>query len=256
MSNHLALRAVADGAGGVIVAWADSTDGVGAVRVQRLDANGATAAGWLASGRSLTDDPSIATAGPVVADRLGGVVVGLQRATGVAQYDLFASHVTAAGALDPIWPAGGLLVIGLSGLLSPPASLVADGHGGALAIWVRRPFSSVAEVRAYRLGADGLPTTEVPRTFAAGAIAVSPNPSAGITRLAFTLAGSGPVRLGVYDVSGRRVRTLESGALPAGGHTRQWDGRDDAGAVMPAGLYLVRASGAGLESTARIVRVK
>jgi hypothetical protein len=68
----------------------------------------------------------------------------------------------------------------------------------------------------------------------------SPNPFRGRTAFRFGLARAGDVRLELYDVSGRRVRTLVSGTLPAGEHTRAWDGRDERGGAVRPGVYFVR----------------
>ncbi len=85
--------------------------------------------------------------------------------------------------------------------------------------------------------------------------AVRPNPSQGSRTLRFSLPVAGPVRLELYDPSGRRVRTLAAGTLAAGSHERSWDGRDDRGHVAPAGLYFVRLR-AGRESrTERFVQL-
>jgi hypothetical protein len=51
-------------------------------------------------------------------------------------------------------------------------------------------------------------------------------------------AGS-PARLEVHDVTGRRVRTLGTG-LTLGRARIVWDGRDDAGRAVAAGIYFVR----------------
>ncbi|HET7224362.1 MAG TPA: FlgD immunoglobulin-like domain containing protein, partial [Candidatus Eisenbacteria bacterium] len=49
-----------------------------------------------------------------------------------------------------------------------------------------------------------------------------------------------------YDLAGRERRVLAAAALPAGEHAIRWDGRDDRGARLPPGLYLVRlTTGAG-----------
>ena len=46
--------------------------------------------------------------------------------------------------------------------------------------------------------------------------------------------------LTVYDVLGRRVRQLWQGPLGAGSHRFAWDGRDEAGKAVAAGVYLYR----------------
>ena len=56
---------------------------------------------------------------------------------------------------------------------------------------------------------------------------------------------------GIFDVAGRRIRLL--GRHASAGGTLIWDGRDDVGRVVPAGVYLVRPDGPG--SAVRVVRI-
>jgi hypothetical protein len=69
--------------------------------------------------------------------------------------------------------------------------------------------------------------------------AIGPNPSQGPARLTFALARDGEVRASVLDVSGRRVRAIDFGRMPAGRHETEWDGRDAAGQKVRAGLFFV-----------------
>ena len=50
-------------------------------------------------------------------------------------------------------------------------------------------------------------------------------------------AGAGHVPLVVYDVTGRRVRTLAAGELAQGLHSTAWDGLDDSGQAVSSGVY-------------------
>src|SRR5262249_41361533 len=68
----------------------------------------------------------------------------------------------------------------------------------------------------------------------------SPNPFRGRTALRFGLSRAGNVQLELFDVSGRRVRSLVSGALPVGEHTAAWNGRDEGGNAVRPGVYFVR----------------
>ena len=79
-----------------------------------------------------------------------------------------------------------------------------------------------------------------PVSMVEGLHAPSPNPFRAGTRLAWSLAQSGPVELALYDPSGRRVRVLERGVRSAGPGGVTWDGRDDNGRQLPPGLYFVR----------------
>jgi flagellar basal-body rod modification protein FlgD len=48
------------------------------------------------------------------------------------------------------------------------------------------------------------------------------------------------VTLAIFDASGSLVRRFSQSSQPAGQHSIEWDGRDDAGTSLPAGIYLVR----------------
>jgi flagellar hook assembly protein FlgD len=58
----------------------------------------------------------------------------------------------------------------------------------------------------------------------------------------------------VYDLAGRRVRTLAP-ALLTGAAEIRWDGARDDGAPARPGVYLVRVRAGGAEFTRRVVRL-
>ena len=71
-------------------------------------------------------------------------------------------------------------------------------------------------------------------------LAPAPDPAAGPTTLAFTLAEAGEVELAIYSVAGRRVRTLVHGERDAGSHSITWAGDDDARRRLAPGVYYAR----------------
>jgi len=60
-------------------------------------------------------------------------------------------------------------------------------------------------------------------------------------------------RLDVYDLQGRRVRNLADRELPAGATVHAWDGRDESGRRMGAGVYFARLTTPQGRFTARIL---
>ena len=80
-----------------------------------------------------------------------------------------------------------------------------------------------------------------------------PNPFNPATRIEFGLAESGPVRVEIFDIQGRMVRTLTKKALPAGSHEVRWDGLDRHGRAVPSGVYLCRVSGSGETADLKLV---
>lgn len=90
-------------------------------------------------------------------------------------------------------------------------------------------------------------------SFAIGA--ATPNPFDAATRLEFTLPARADVAVGIYDLGGRRVRDLGHGSFEAGRHALTWDGRDERGAPLPAGVYFARVSANGEGRVRRLVRL-
>ena len=64
-----------------------------------------------------------------------------------------------------------------------------------------------------------------------------PNPFRSSTRLALDVPADGDVTVDIVDVAGRRVRTLVSGTRLAGRHGLEWDGRNEGGRRVAAGVY-------------------
>jgi hypothetical protein len=92
------------------------------------------------------------------------------------------------------------------------------------------------------------PIAEVP-------LQLAPNPAASAVRLAYTLPEAALVRIGVYDVLGRRVAAPVDGLEPAGRHEATWDGRGGANRVAP-GLYFVRLDAGARRAVRRVVIVR
>jgi endonuclease/exonuclease/phosphatase family metal-dependent hydrolase len=69
----------------------------------------------------------------------------------------------------------------------------------------------------------------------------SPNPFSDRTSLVLTLPLGSEATVEMYDVAGRLVRTLVSGALPRGTQEITWDGKDETGAELSSGVYFLRA---------------
>jgi uncharacterized delta-60 repeat protein len=68
----------------------------------------------------------------------------------------------------------------------------------------------------------------------------SPNPFRLATSLRYGLPTATHVRLEVYSPTGQRVATLVNGLMGAGYHNASWNGRDDSGRKLAAGIYLCR----------------
>jgi hypothetical protein len=132
-----------------------------------------------------------------------------------------------------------------------------DGQdGGPLGEWVAldvSPASDVVMAWTRRDTIEGVPQpqqiwmarphepSDVPPqdpSLAAPALSIWPNPFNPQTEITFEMPAAGFASLRIFDLSGRLVRTLESGQFGQGVHTSFWQGKNDAGRGTASGVYL------------------
>lgn len=137
-----------------------------------------------------------------------------------------------------------------------PAGLA--GHGVRYAL---RDDEPVGWPREYALvGAAGdvelaRARVELP-TPALVALAARPNPFNPLVTVGFALPAAGPARLQVFDLRGRRLRTLLDGDQAAGEGAVEWRGDDDRGRALPSGTYELRLTGATGVATTRVTLLR
>ncbi len=83
-----------------------------------------------------------------------------------------------------------------------------------------------------------------------------PNPFNPATEIRFTLPADQAVRLAVYDVSGRLVRTLVDETRLAGDHAARWDGTDRSGRAVASGTYFARLTGRGVNQVRSMALIR
>lgn len=85
---------------------------------------------------------------------------------------------------------------------------------------------------------------------------VYPNPFREKAHIGYTLAAPAHVQVDIFDLLGRRVRTLVDLPHEAGRYDVSWDGRDGAGQVVPSGMYLCRLHTGSSTQARTLVLVK
>ena len=83
--------------------------------------------------------------------------------------------------------------------------------------------------------------------------AAIPNPSRDGCQIAFSVSETGPVSVTVFDATGRRVREIMAEEMPAGFYGPRWDGHDDSGRRVAAGVYFARIQTTQGERNVRLV---
>jgi len=132
-----------------------------------------------------------------------------------------------------------LLLLGVNSRLTRPSAEPVEGEEALLA--------------------SALSSSFAPRLPKAFALAQNyPNPFNPSTSITFAVGGeeSVSVRLSVYDIRGRLVRTLVEGNKTPGSYSLDWDGRDSQGRSVASGIYFYRIKAGVFKQTRKMVLLK
>jgi flagellar hook assembly protein FlgD len=84
----------------------------------------------------------------------------------------------------------------------------------------------------------------------------APNPFAEATTIGITLPERAEIDVAVFDVAGRRVATIAAGTRDGGEHELSWNGTDDAGRRVGAGVYFYRLEAGNQTLTRKLLIVR
>jgi flagellar hook assembly protein FlgD len=73
-------------------------------------------------------------------------------------------------------------------------------------------------------------------------LTAAPNPFTSRSLISLSLPKKSAVKVAVYDLSGRLIKSIAQTDLKTGIHNFTWDGTDARGAGVAAGIYMCRAS--------------
>jgi hypothetical protein len=246
-------RVVTDGGLGAIIVWTDDRDGVSKVYAQRIDVAGQRL--WGPDGVPVCTAPGTQTTPVITADGAGGAIVAwADRRSGDA--DVYAQRLDGNG--NRLWGLSGSPLGALAASNQLAAQIVSDGKFGALVVWgdFRSGTSDLYVNRAFAPRGN----VDVEDELAPGTVRLalaSSHPASGAIRMRLDLPAPAAVTLDMLDVVGRRVQSSgRTERLPAGSHVLTWDGRDDAGAAVPPGIYFAEVRAGDARRTLRVVQVR
>jgi len=87
-------------------------------------------------------------------------------------------------------------------------------------------------------------------------VRIRPVPSNIITNIELQVESSTRIAIEIYDVLGRKVRSLSNRVFSAGSYDLLWDSRDQSGSLVTSGIYFLRLSAMGKVSNYKIIRTK
>ena len=132
----------------------------------------------------------------------------------------------------------------VSAALASDAAFGDISHNGFMDMVITDQLRSLVAVHLNRGGSTGNSiVTAAPSTPAMIAPLLAqnyPNPFNPKTEIRYDLPVGGRASLEVFDIRGRKVKTLVEAQLPAGSQKAVWDGRDADGGEVAAGVYLYR----------------
>jgi hypothetical protein len=151
-SDQWSPKAVSDGAGGAIVAWADYRNGATAdVYAQRINALGNVL--WTTHGVAISTLANDQNAIEIVSDGAGGAIMAWQDFRGGAISDIYAQRINASGVVQ--WTANGVAMTLATGNQRQP-TILADGNGGAFVMWEDYRNGATSDVYGQRVNGAGV----------------------------------------------------------------------------------------------------
>lgn len=84
----------------------------------------------------------------------------------------------------------------------------------------------------------------------------SPNPFNPTTSIKFYIPNASKVEIQIYDLLGRKIKTLLNGQTAAGYHIIYWNGEDEFGGNVASGIYLYRLTARSFMQTKKMVLLK
>lgn len=83
-------------------------------------------------------------------------------------------------------------------------------------------------------------------------LSTSPVPAVREVKIHYSLPKAAQVRLSIYDIRGKLVRSLVDFVEQAGSRTVLWDCRDSKGEKVPSGTYFVRLETVGFSACRKL----
>lgn len=80
-----------------------------------------------------------------------------------------------------------------------------------------------------------------------------PNPMSRSTTVTYFLPEKGPVKISVYNINGKKVSDLVNETKARGKYAFQWDGKDELGKLLPAGMYICLLSAHEFQQSAKLI---
>lgn len=124
------LKLVSDGAGGAIITWQDSVNGLADIYAQRINSSGNVL--WTTGGVVICNAAGNQSNPKIQADLSGGAIMAWQDKRNGNDYDIYTQKINSSGITQ--WTGNGVAIAKLAGTQSN-CKIRGDGSGGAIIAW-------------------------------------------------------------------------------------------------------------------------
>ena len=200
-------KSVSDGAGGVIITWADKRAGQieSDIYAQRINSSGVTQ--WTLDGIGVVATTVSQNSPVITGDGEGGAIIAWNQ-----NPDVYAQRIDANGIAQ--WQTNGIAVLnGIAGQANP--RIIGDGNGGAIIVWTdyRAGFGN-SDIYAQRVNSQGIVQWTTDGVAVCAVTGAQTNPSAAVD-------GSGGVIIAWEDKRGTDTTDIYAQRINASG-IPQW----------------------------------
>jgi len=244
---------VPDGKGGAVLCWIDKRNTYMNIYAQRIDNNGQSV--WQYQGVNICNTDSVDWYQRLATDSHGGAFICWQDKRS-GNTDIYAQHVDSAG--NVLWDTNGMAVCNAVRSQERPHIVQADS-GTAIIAWPDYR-DNYARAYAQRVGDDpnGVAGGEIHKSiFRIQNVTAYPNPFALSTNIRYQISAPTTVKMAIYNASGQLVKTLMNEVGNTGVYNIIWNGKNEEGKTVSAGVYLCRlTTGKNLSLTKKLTLTK
>jgi subtilisin family serine protease len=129
-----------------------------------------------------------------------------------------------------------------------------EDQSGNAAEWILDPAIKVGNFNIPTIVTDNQEQALIPQKFAL--LQNYPNPFNPSTTMSFALPKRERVKIKIYDILGREIRTLVNKTMQAGIKKVEWDGRDNKGNPVPTGIYFYKLEAGDFTDIKKMLMIK
>jgi len=157
-----------------------------------------------------------------------------------AQYDFSAKLITSYGEEDFAFDS---------------TQIIWDTEGSTMRVFIQNETIIVDSIsRSFQVYISGAINESLPT--ALSSYSAYPNPFNPTTTIKYQLPIHAEVTLSIYDIQGRHIKTLVKKSQPTGHYETQWNGTDNDGMQVAAGMYFARLQAGSYSSVGKLVLLR